>query len=108
MGVSNSDPDEQGPGVIPWTVRSRSIPRLFRELSGSASAAADQVDDYDNQRYHEQQVNQASGNMQAEAQQPKNQKHRNNCPKHISLLNVLPLACILPLDWKGSKGLPAL
>ena len=26
MGVSNSDPDEQGPGVIPWTVRSREIP----------------------------------------------------------------------------------
>jgi hypothetical protein len=47
-------------------------------------------------------VNQTSGHMQAEAQQPKNEKHYNNCPKHVSLLDALPLSCILPLDWKRS------
>jgi hypothetical protein len=30
-------------------------------------------------------VDQASGHMQAEAQQPQNQKYSNNCPKHFNL-----------------------
>jgi hypothetical protein len=47
-------------------------------------------------------VNQTSGHMQAEAEQPKNQKHGNNCPKHVGLPGLLPLSCIFPLDWKGS------
>jgi hypothetical protein len=28
-------------------------------------------------------VNQPPGHMQAEAEQPQNQKHHENCPKHI-------------------------
>lgn len=75
---------------------------------GCASAAAEQIDDYHHQRYNQQQVNQTSGHMQAETQQPQNQKHSNNCPKHINLLVYLPLSCILALDLKGSERFAAL
>ena len=55
---------------------------------GGAAAAANQIDDYHHQRYHQQQVNQASGDVQAKPQHPQNQKYNNNRPKHISLLVI--------------------
>jgi hypothetical protein len=54
--------------------------------SGPSSAAAEQIDDDHYQRYNQEQVDQTSGHVQAEAQQPQNQKYRNNRPKHINLL----------------------
>src|SRR5579863_10253030 len=58
----------------------------YGNLSGGAAAAANQIDDDHYQSYRQQQVNQASGYMQAEAQQPQNQKHVDNRPKHRNLL----------------------
>jgi hypothetical protein len=54
--------------------------------SGRSAAAANQVDDDHHQRYKQQQVNQASGHVQAESQQPQNQKYSDNRPKHVNLL----------------------
>jgi hypothetical protein len=38
--------------------------------SGYATASRDQIDEQDDQRYHQQQVNQAAGYVKAEAQSP--------------------------------------
>jgi hypothetical protein len=56
---------------------------------------AQQVDDENDQRYHQQQMDQASRHVQAKTQQPQNQKHYENCPKHISfsLSHRLPPFC---------------
>lgn len=47
------------------------------------SSTRQQVDDQDNQRNHQQQVNEAAGHVKAEPQKPENQKHYENCPKHV-------------------------
>ena len=49
----------------------------------NASAPGDQVDDQDHQCDYQQNVNQATGDVKAEAQNPQNQKDNENCPKHI-------------------------
>jgi hypothetical protein len=72
--------------------------------SGRSAAAANQVDDDHHQRYKQQQVNQASGHVQAESQQPQNQKYSDNRPKHVNLL-VYPccrfiLVALLPAQGK--------
>jgi hypothetical protein len=41
--------------------------RFFRNALNTASAPGQQIDDDHRQRYHQQQVDQASGHMQAEA-----------------------------------------
>jgi hypothetical protein len=48
--------------------------------------AAHQVNDQHHQRNHQQQVNQAAGYVEAETKKPQNQKHNENCPKHVDLL----------------------
>ncbi len=47
-----------------------------------APSSGQQVEDQDNHRYHQQEVNQAAGNMKAEAQEPQNQNDDKNCPEH--------------------------
>ncbi len=42
-----------------------------------------QVDDENDYCYDQQNMNQAAGNMKAEAQQPENHEDRENCPKHF-------------------------
>jgi hypothetical protein len=42
-----------------------------------------QVDDENDYCYDEQNMNQAAGNMKAEAQQPENHEDGENCPKHF-------------------------
>jgi hypothetical protein len=49
--------------------------RLF---SGGAATATDQVDYKNHQCHHHQQMNQASGYVEYETQQPKNQKYCDN------------------------------
>jgi len=50
--------------------------------SQNAAAPREQVDDQDDQRDHQQKVNQATGYVKAEAQKPQNKKNNENCPKH--------------------------
>ena len=52
------------------------------KLSHSRTAAQ-QVDEQNHHGYHQQQMDQASGNVQAETEKPQNQKHNENRPKHI-------------------------
>ncbi len=42
-----------------------------------------QVDDENDDCYDKQNMNQAAGNMKAEAQQPEDHEDRENCPKHF-------------------------
>src|SRR5258706_6510248 len=48
-----------------------------------SSSPAQQVDDENDQSYHQQQMDQASRYMQAEPKQPQNQKHHEDRPKHM-------------------------
>jgi len=47
------------------------------------AATGDQVDDQDDQRHHQQKVDQGTGDVKAEAQKPQNQKNDKNCPEHL-------------------------
>jgi hypothetical protein len=53
-------------------------------LNGSSSR--DQVDDQNNERNHEQDMDQSTRDVKAEAQNPKHQNDHENCPKHNFLL----------------------
>jgi hypothetical protein len=53
--------------------------------SNRASPSAHQVDDQNYQSYNQKQVDQASTDMQSEAQKPQNQKNDQNGPKHGDL-----------------------
>jgi hypothetical protein len=48
------------------------------------TASSDQVEDQNNQRYYQQNMNEAAGNVKAESQEPQNQKNYKNRPKHKS------------------------
>lgn len=48
-----------------------------------SSSAGNQVNDQHNHGNHQQQVDQAAANMEAESQKPENQQNRENCPKHV-------------------------
>jgi hypothetical protein len=68
--------------------RDRSAPS---NASGSLASetptpAGDQVDHQDYQRNHKEQVNQATRNVQAKAQNPKNQQNDKNRPEHTNPL----------------------
>jgi len=67
--------------------------QVFGKLSDRA-AAAQQIDDHHNQGNDEQYVNQTTGHVQAKTQDPQNQKHSNNRPKHVSLLSSF--FCVQP------------
>lgn len=47
-----------------------------------AASSGDEVEDEDDQRYDQQEVNQTAGNVEAEPEDPKNQDYDKNCPKH--------------------------
>jgi hypothetical protein len=57
--------------------------------SKGAPPSGYQVEDQNNNRYNDQQMNQAATDMEAEAEQPQNQENYENCPKHILLLQLL-------------------
>jgi hypothetical protein len=68
--------------------------------SGSTPTAY-QVNDKDYQCNREQQMNQTAGYVQAKTEKPQNQKHNENCPKHIDL------PCeIEPFYVAGASDLP--
>jgi hypothetical protein len=46
------------------------------------ASTAHQVNDQYHERYHQQQVNQTAGDVEAKTKKPQNQKHNENCPKH--------------------------
>jgi hypothetical protein len=50
-------------------------------------------------------VNQPTGYVQAEAQQPQNQKYSDQRPEHINLL-FLPLFCFISLHGDSAERLP--
>jgi hypothetical protein len=79
----------------------------FSANCSDRSAAAQQVNNYHHQRYHQQQVNQTAGDVQAKAQQPQNQQHSNNRPEHVNLLDS-SLWCIFPLSLNASERLSTL
>jgi hypothetical protein len=49
-------------------------------------ASGQQVEDQDDYRQYQEQVNEAAGDMEAEAQEPENHENYEQCPKHILLL----------------------
>jgi hypothetical protein len=59
-----------------------SIPEAHFTLQ-SGAASTDQVNHQDDQRNYQQNVNQATGDVEAKAQKPQNQQNDKNCPKHI-------------------------
>jgi FtsZ-interacting cell division protein ZipA len=72
---------------------SKDAPLFSKEINGAntsrkrggashCSSAGHQVDDQHNHRNHQQQVDQASCDVEAPSQQPENQQNRENCPKH--------------------------
>jgi hypothetical protein len=77
-------------------------------MSGRAAAAAQQINDYHDESNDQYQVNQTTGHVQAETQDPQNQQYPNNRPKHIDLLGSSFLFCIFRLRWNGAERLPAL
>lgn len=50
--------------------------------SQNAAAPGEQVDDQDDQREHQQKVNQATGCVETETQKPQNKKNNEDCPRH--------------------------
>jgi hypothetical protein len=56
-----------------------------------ASASNHQVEDQNDQRQDQQQMNQATGNMKTEAKEPQNQNDDKNCPEH-RYLSCIPRA----------------
>lgn len=60
---------------------SRPRPKLLCSAS-NGPAPRHKVDDQHNDRNHEQEVDQASSNMESPTQQPENQQNRKNGPKH--------------------------
>jgi hypothetical protein len=53
--------------------------------SQNTTTSSDQVEDQDDQREHQKEMNQAASDVKAEAQKPQNQNDHKNCPKHIHL-----------------------
>jgi hypothetical protein len=49
-------------------------------------SSRDQVEDQDDQRYDQQKMNQAAGDMKAETQEPENENDDKDCPKHCCSL----------------------
>jgi len=57
-------------------------PEARAALSGD-SATGDQIEDQDDECDNEQQMNQATGYVKAETQNPQKKKNHENCPKHM-------------------------
>jgi hypothetical protein len=63
------------------------------------TASGDQVEDQDDQRDHQQKVNQAPGYVETEAQNPQDQNDDEKCPKHIFSLASGAAASIQIGSW---------
>jgi len=72
-----------------------SVVRAFRispwlascgDASNRGSSSAQQIDDQNRQGYHQQEMDEAAGHVKAESEQPQNEKHNENRPKHSGLL----------------------
>jgi hypothetical protein len=48
----------------------------------NSSTASEQVEDQDDDGYHQQNVDKAAADVQAEAQNPEDEKDDDDCPKH--------------------------
>lgn len=59
---------------------------LFKVSSESAPSSGHQVEDQDRRSNHEQQVNQTTADVEAEAQYPQNQHNHENRPKNTRSL----------------------
>ena len=56
----------------------------FFQLALDRATACEQVDDQNNERDHEQQVNETTADSANSTDQPKNKKHHQDCPQHIA------------------------
>jgi FtsZ-interacting cell division protein ZipA len=54
----------------------------FTGRSDRCASAGDEVDDENHHSHDQQQVDQASSNVKAPTKKPKDQKYREDCPKH--------------------------
>jgi hypothetical protein len=54
----------------------------FAPSSSRSAAPGHQVNNENDDRHYQQQVDQASSYVQAKTQQPQDQENRNYCPKH--------------------------
>jgi hypothetical protein len=61
---------------------------MFAGPSTCSSSSAEQVYDQNHQPHNQEQVDQASADMQTETQKPQDQKNNKNRPKHINLPRV--------------------
>jgi hypothetical protein len=70
--------------VVVFTAQYSNIPRtrLGALCRLNCSASGDKVDDQYDHGYHQQDVNQAAGHVETEAQNPQKQKDYKNRPKH--------------------------
>jgi hypothetical protein len=57
--------------------------------SQKSPSARHQVEDQDNHRDNQQNMYQAAGNMETEAQKPQNQKNNKNSPKHTPPFRIV-------------------
>lgn len=55
----------------------------------SASPAGHEVENQDDQREHQQQVDERTRNVKAEAQYPQHQHHYKDCPEHFYSISSL-------------------
>lgn len=58
---------------------------MRRDLLDDTSSG-DQVDNQDDYRDHQNEVNECTTNVQRESEQPKDEKYNKYCPKHFYLL----------------------
>jgi hypothetical protein len=72
--------------VLSFHLNPRKLKPLTVKMALHRTPAAHQVNDQYHQRNHQQQVNQTAGYVEAETKKPQNQKHNENCPKHVDLL----------------------
>jgi hypothetical protein len=69
------------------------LPARLADRTGlDSSTPRDQVEDENDDSYHQQNVNKAAANMHGEAQQPEDEKNDDDCPKHGSDLLTVCLA----------------
>jgi hypothetical protein len=59
----------------------------LRRFACLAASAGDEVEDEYDERYHQQQMDEAAGNVEAESEQPQDQNNYEDGPEHF-----IPLA----------------
>ena len=72
---------------------------LGRFPGSKCAAAGDQVDDENHNGYHEQKMDQAAGDVQAESQEPKHNENYEDRPKHGCLFRYKEHPERLESNW---------